>query len=503
MPKQRISALLVVVALAGAACTTTDEAATGGTLVAAISSEPDQLDTHLTTAYASFQVLENVYDTLVQPNEQLEFEPALATEWTTSEDGLTWTFTLRDGVTWHDGTDFTADDVVASYNRILDEDVGAANAFRFATVEEVRAVDDLTVEISLTEPTPNLLANIGGFKGMSIVPAAEIEAGTVSENLIGTGPFTFVEFNEGQGIMLEANEDYWGEGPFLDAVEYRFLSEGTTALTELRTPGGVQWTDNIPAQQVANVLQDAELESNAVPSNDYWYFAFNNEREPFDDVRVRQALGGWGIDREAITQGAKFDAATPTQTAIPAGSFWRHEYSPYSHDVGRAQQLLDEAGVSNLAVDLMVTNEFEETVQAAQVIESQWGELGVDVNIQTLDFGAWLDRQGQGRFDVFLLGWLGNIDPHGFYFAQHHSEGNFNFHGYSNPEVDRLLDEARVETDQGTRKSLYDQAATIIVDEVSYAYMYNPDVVQAWRPEVEGYTVRPDRAIRFERVRLS
>ena len=145
----------------------TDTPSTGGTLVAAISSEPDQLDPHKTTAYPSFQVLENVFDTLVEPDEELQFQPALADSWETSEDGLTWTFDLRDGVTWHNGREFVADDVVFSYNRIIDEEL--SNAYRFSSVEEVTAPDPRTVEITLTQPTPSLLVNLGSFNGMEIV----------------------------------------------------------------------------------------------------------------------------------------------------------------------------------------------------------------------------------------------------------------------------------------------------------------------------------------------
>jgi peptide/nickel transport system substrate-binding protein len=197
-----------------------------------------------------------------------------------------------------------------------------------------------------------------------------------------------------------------------------------------------------------------------------------------------------------------FGAATANQTAIPEDSFWFFDYAPYDYDVAQAQGLLEEAGVTDLSVDLMVTDEFEETIRAAEVLEAQWGEVGVAVDIRVLDFSTWLDEQGEGNFDAFLLGWLGNIDPHDFYYAQHHCEGGFNFHGYCNPDVDALLDEARVELDEDQRKELYDEAAQLIVDEASYVFLYNPDVVQAWRPEVSGYEVRADRAIRFETVSI-
>lgn len=509
MTIRRLTALLFALALGATACDSGDPvdvdpddeggvAAEGGTFIAAIAAEPDQLDPHLTTAYPSFQVLENVYDTLVQPNADLQFEPALATEWGTSEDQLTWTFTLREGVQWHNGRELVADDVVFSYERIMEE---GQNAFRFAQVESVTAPDDRTVEITVSQPTPNLLSNIGAFKGMAIVPPEIVEDGTIGQEPVGTGPFRFVSYTGGDRIVLEANPDYWGDGPYVDNVEFRFIPEGTVALTNLRA-GDVHWTDNIPPQEVGSVLEDGELTAEAVPSNDYWYVAFNLAREPFGDERVRQALS-FAMDREAVTRAAKFDAATVNQTAIPEGSFWYTDYSPFSHDPERAQELLDEAGVEELTIDLMVTSEFEETVQAAQVLESQWAEVGIDTEIRVLEFATWLDEQAAGNFDAFLLGWLGNIDPDDFYYAQHRTDGAFNFHGYSNEEVDRLLDAARTETDQDERKELYDQAVEIIVDEVSYAYLYNPDVVHAWSPDVSDYVVRPDRAIRFNTVRLS
>ena len=146
-------------------------AAKGGVLRAAIGGEPDQLDPHKTSAYYSFQVLENVYDTLVEPDSELQMRPSLATEWRTSEDQLTWTFTLREGVKFSDGAPLTAEDVVYSYRRIIDEKLNSA--YKFATVKEVSAPDPTTVVITLTAPTPNLLANLGGFKGVAIVQKAK------------------------------------------------------------------------------------------------------------------------------------------------------------------------------------------------------------------------------------------------------------------------------------------------------------------------------------------
>jgi peptide/nickel transport system substrate-binding protein len=472
--------------------------AEGGTLTAGIGGEPDQLDPHMTTSGFAFRVLENVYDTLVQPNDDLEMEPALASSWATSEDLLTWTFQLEEGVTFHDGSEFDSQDVVASLERIQEE---GQNAYRLEAVESIEASDDHEVTITLSRPAPNLLAQLGAFKGMAIVSADDLDGGDLNAEPNGTGPFAFESQTGGDRITLTANDEYWGEeGPFLDGIEFRIIPEDTVKLTNLET-GEVDWIDTVPPQNIEGLDGNEDIVVESVASNDYWYVAFNNEREPFDDVEVRRAIRQ-AMDIEAITEAVRFDAATPNQTAIPESSTWYHDYAPFETDVEAAQQALDDAGVSDLTIDLMVTSEFPETVTAGEVIASQLAEVGIDVEIRTEDFNTWLADQGEGEFDAFMLSWLGNIDPDDFYYAQHHSEGGFNFHGFADEEVDQLLDDARTETDQDARKQLYDQAAERIVDQVSYLYLYNPDLVQAWSSEVSGYAPRPDQATRFVTTRL-
>ena len=469
----------------------------GGMLVAAQGSDPDRLDPHLTSAYASFQILENVYDTLVQPADDLSMEPALAESWEVSDDGLTWTFTLREGVTFHDGSSFEAADVVYSYDRIMDPDVGANNAYRFGSVESVEAVDDTTVAITLTRPTPNLLVNIGGFKGMAIIPEGYAEDGDIDNEPVGTGPFSFVSSAPDTGIELAANPDWWGGAPALEGIRFVQIPDANAKLTALQT-GEVDWIDSVPPQSLETLSGEEGITVEQVAGGDYHYFALNQERAPFDDERVRRAIA-MAIDRDVIAEAAQFGAATANQTAIPpSNEAWYHEYAPFAPaDVAGAQALLDEAGNPDLAIEFLVTSDYPETVTQAQVLESQLGEIGVDVTIADVDFGTWLDRQGQGDFDAFMLSWVGNIDPDDFYYAQHHSEGGFNFQGNSNADLDALLDEARVETDEAARKALYDQAAELIVDSASYTYLYNPDNTGAWSSDVSGYQVRGDNAVRF------
>ncbi|GAA0307062.1 peptide/nickel transport system substrate-binding protein [Kineococcus aurantiacus] len=470
----------------------------GGAFVAAISAQPDQLDPHKTTAYASFQVLENVYDTLVVPDgDDLSMQPSLATSWETSPDGLTWTFTLAQGVTFHDGSPFRAADVVFSYRRIIDQDL--ANSSRFATVADVTAPDDQHVVITLSEPTPNLLSRIGAFKGMAILPEG-VDESTLATKAVGTGPFS-LQGSSASEISLERFDGYWGQAPDIGGVTFQFITEPVAALTALTTDQ-VQWTDNVPPQKLADLGEDDSVELGKVASVDYWYLAMNCAKAPFDEVEVRRAVA-FALDREAITEAAKFDTARVNQTAIPQDSKWYYDYAPFTTDVDQAKQLLQQAGVSTpLTMGLMVTSEYPETVTAAQVIASQLEPLGITVEIQTEDFATWLDREGRGDFDAFMLGWLGNVDPADFYEDQHRTGGANNYQKYSNPVTDDLLDRGAVEPDEARRKELYDQAAKQIVDDVSYLYLYNPDAVQVWKKGVTGYQVRADKAVNFDTVAL-
>jgi peptide/nickel transport system substrate-binding protein len=505
MAMRRLAALVAVVTLwsAVAACSTGERVDLGGessgNLVAAIAGEPDQLDPHKTSAYFSFEVLENVFDTLVEPDANLEMRPALAQSWSVSSDQLSWNFLLRPGVTFHDGSPFTADDVVYSYRRIIDEQL--ANVDKFSAVADVEAPNPNTVIIRVKQPTPNLLTNIGGFKGMAIVSRRNVESGQIATNPIGTGPFAFAGQKSGDSITLKANPSYWSGVPKVSGVTFRFISEPSTALSALQA-GEIDWTDSIPAQRVAQLRDDDSISLAVTASNDYWYLALNEARKPWSDVRVRQAIA-YSIDRDAILASTSYGTAAANQLAIPKGNPWYTEYHRYGHDVDKAKNLLSEAGVSGADLDMLATSEYPETVTAAQVIADNLAPLGITVNIRTVDFATWLDEQNTGNFDMLMMGWLGNIDPDDFYYAQHHTKGTSNAQKFSNPEVDRLLDAARVETNREARGGLYDKAATIIADQASYIYLYNPSVIQAWSTELSGFESRRDGAIRFRDASLT
>lgn len=500
MTRTAASTALVVLALVMAltGCSTGQRVDLGdgaeGGVIAAIAGEPDQLDPHKTSAYFSFEVLENVFDTLVEPDENLQMRPALAESWEVSDDELTWTFRLRPGVAFHDGSPLTADDVAFSYNRIIDEEL--TNVDKFSAVTSVEAPDPATVVIRVDRPVPNMLTNLGGFKGMAIVSRRNVESGEIATHPIGTGPFAFANQRSGDSITLVANPDYWDGAPDISGVRFRFISEPSTALSALQA-GEIDWTDSVPPQRVQQLRNDESVTLAVEPSNDYWYLALNEAREPWNDVRVRQAIA-YAVDRDAIVQATSYGTAAKNMLAIPEGNPWYVPYDRYDEGgLDKARELLDEAGVRPRNLDMLVTTDYPETVTAAQIVADNLAPLGITVNIRTVDFATWLDEQNKGNFDMLMMGWLGNIDPDDFYYAQHHTDGTSNAQKFSDPEVDRLLDAGRVETDRQARFDDYRRAATMIADQVSYIFLYNPSVIQAWNPALQGYQARRDGAVRF------
>lgn len=486
------------VATTAADTTAADEPKRGGTLTAAIGADPQGFDPHLTSAYSSFEVLENVFNTLVTVDANLNIAPSLAESWAVSDDSLSWTFTLHQGVLFHNGREMTAADVKYSYERIMDPDVGSGAAWRLATVDSIEAVDDYTVRINLKEPYPGLLAKLGGYKGMAIVPQEAVEAGDFDRNPVGTGPFKFVSYTPGDSVVLEAFADYWEEGlPYLDQLVFKPIPDDTVRLTNLQT-GEVDWSDSLPPEQVTLLADAGDFVVDLTSGTDYWYIGINLNREPFDNPLVRQALN-YAINRADVAAAALWDTAVPSQNPLPADSFWYNDYQPYEYNPERAKELLAEAGYPDgFKTELMPTSEYEETVRTAQVLQAQFAAVGIEAEIRTLEWGTWLEEEGAGNFDMYILGWIGNIDPDDYFYAQQHTGQVFNFTGYSNPKVDDLLDQGRVEADVTQRKAIYDQVQQIVIDDSPYIYLYIPANVDAYQSYVKGYQTRPDSALVFK-----
>ena len=490
---KRLAILTLTALLLGAA----HAQKSGGTLVAAWAQEPVGLDPHITSAMSSYQVLENVLDTLITLDANQNLVPSLAQGWSVAEDGRSVTFYLREGVRFSNGKALTADDVVAVFTRLIDPATGSGNAWRLAGVQAITAPDATTVVFELAAPNPSLLGHLASIKALGIVDPAGIADGSIDTRPIGTGPFMIADFQPGTRILLERNPYYWQEGlPYLDAVDIRIIGDENVRRSAL-VAGDIDWAFAVPAQAVGELDARSDVIIDRAAAGAYYYIGVNTREGPLADVRVRQAIS-YAVNRDNVALAAEFGNAAVTQDPIPSSSSWAFGYAPYTYDPGRARELLAEAGYPNgFTMEIMPTTFIEATIRAAQVIQADLAAVGIQASIRTLEWAEWLQEQGDGNYDTFVCSWNGLIDPDDFFYAQHRTGEVFNFTGYSNPTVDELLDEARTLSDVDQRRGLYAQINRAIVDDAAYIYMYNPLQIHAYRPDVRGFSARGDQAVRF------
>ncbi|MCB0130717.1 MAG: hypothetical protein KDD78_07705 [Caldilineaceae bacterium] len=480
------------------------EPVAGGTLRVAFQNEWESLDPHVTSSYSSLQILNNVLETLTYYDDNLNLVPWLAESWEQSEDGLTWTLTLREGVLFSNGREFTADDVKFTWDRLLDPATGSGNASVVGPPgTTIEAVDTYTVMVTHPEPFGIFPQSIGFNKATGIVAKESVNDDGAINTPIGTGPFQISEVEGTSRVLLTRNENYWQAGlPYLDAVEITPIPDDTVRETALRG-GEIDWVLAIAPQNLASLEADPDVVVATAPQLSYDYIGLNTAREPLGDVRVRQAIA-YALDREQLCEAGYFGICDPVQGPVGTGSPWYFDYTPYDRDVEKAKSLLSDAGYPDgFEMQLMPTVQYGETVRAAQVLQQQLGDVGITTDIFAPEWSEWLELEGGGDYDAYLCSWNGLIDADQYYYLQQRTGQVFNFTGYSNPDFDVLVDEGRSMSDFDARYQIYEQANQILVDDAPYVYMYNKKEIRAYSPAVQGFTVRPDQANNFWTVWLA
>jgi len=476
----------------------------GGTLRVAFQNEWAGLDPHVVSSYSSYQVLFNVLDGLTKYDDDLNLQPALAESWEQSEDGLTWTFKLREGVMFQNGREMTADDVKWSFDRLIDPATGAGNAGNVGPADTViEVIDDYTVSITHPEPVGILPQTLAFNPASGIVAKESLEDDGTINIPIGTGPFKIAEVEGTTRLVLEKNEDYWQEGlPYLDQVVIEPIPDDTVRETAL-LGGEVDWVLAIAPQNFEALQENPDVVVDTAPQLSYDYIGMNLTREPFDDVRVRQAIA-LAIDRETLCEAGYFGLCEPVQGPVGTGSPWHFDYQPYERDVEQAKQLLADAGYPDgFEMELLPTTQYGETVRASQVLQQQLAEIGIEATINAPEWSEWLELEGNFNYDAYICNWNGLIDADQYYYLQHRSDQVFNFTGYDNPDFDQLVDEGRSMSDFDARYQVYEQANQTLVDDAPYIYMYNKEEIRAYAPNVHGFVVRPDQTNYFSTVWLS
>ncbi|WP_323772381.1 ABC transporter substrate-binding protein [Antarctobacter sp.] len=479
-----------------------------GVLIVGQIAEPKALDPAAVTAVNDFRILMNVYDGLVRYKDgTLEVEPALATDWTISDDGTEYTFTLRDGVKFHDGSDFNAEAVKFNFDRMLNEDHPYHDtgpfplAFFFSAVESVEAVDATTVKFILNGPYAPFLSNLAYPTGLIVSPAAVEQHGAdFGRNPSGTGAFKFAEWRSNEAVVVEANADYWDGAPELQAVVFRPITDANTRTAEMLA-GGIDLMVEVPPVALSEFQGDAyTVHEQAGPH--VWFLILNAKEGPFADKLVRQAAN-YAINKTALVdevlEGTAAVAAGPTPPAFAWA--YNEELEPYPYDPEKARALLAEAGVEGAELTFYVTeggSGMLDPVAMGTAIQADLEAVGFDVKIETYEWNTFLGNVNpglEGKADMAEMAWMTN-DPDTLPFLALRTEawpdkGGFNSGYYSNPKVDELLEAARVATDQEERARLYKEMQVIVQEDAPWVFVANWKQNAVTSDKVEGFSLQP------------
>jgi peptide/nickel transport system substrate-binding protein len=475
-------ALLATTMLAGGA--------SAATLDIAIDSSPAGLDPHLITAFNSVVIVQgNIYEALTAIDKDLAVVPGLAESWTVSEDGLTYTFKLREGVTFHDGSTFDAEDVAASIRRVQAETTASPLASRVTPITTITAVDPTTVELKLDAPFAPILSSLSGI---AIVPAElELDIEKLQQVPVGTGPFKFAEWQPNGFIRLEKNADYHEEGlPKLDEVRFDFVPEAATRQVGIASGeyGLLPGIDPATALQLQGQPSVTVQETRDIA---YTLLGMNVSREPFDDPKVREAINKL-LNRQEIIDGALFGAGVPAGPLSPALVNWAVDpstFACYTTDIEGAKALLAEAGVTTPLKLTMNVLPRQDTRDIAQIVQQQLAAGGIEVELINQEIGQFVQDWRNSNFDVFISANGGSPDPDEYFYRTFYGGGSTNVFKYADDEIDAWLDEGRVETDPAARKTIYDQVQAKLACEGPAAHIAYGTLFTAVNEKVEGFEI--------------
>lgn len=477
----------------------TPAAKTGGTLNVGISSDAPKLDPAVSSSLYDRQVFASIFDKLVDLDENGKIVPMLAQEWKVSDDQKSYTFKLRQGVKFHDGTDFNAEAVKFNFDRNMDKN--STRRGELATVDKVTVVDPYTVKVDLKQPFAPFLSVLTDRAGMMVSPEAAKKAGQdFMNNPVGTGPFVYKERVKGSTITLEKNPNYWQKGlPKVDKVVYKVFNDSNVALANLKS-GQVDLTDKLPAKELDNLKNDTKISVINEASYGYQGMHLNVTKAPFDKKEIRQAVDLL-IDRDAIIKVAINGVAQPQHSPFAPKQFaYGDSDKAEKPNLDKAKELLAKGGKPNgfdftLKISTSPTNAL-----VGQMIQNMLKPAGINVNLEKVEFGTLLDQLQKGNFEAGTTGWSGRPDPDGNIYDFYVTGGSQNYAKYSNPQVDKLLNEGRGNSDEAKRKADYDSIMKILLDEVPFVYFYHEPNLIGVAKATDGFKYVPDGIIRTVNV---
>jgi peptide/nickel transport system substrate-binding protein len=481
-------------------------AAMGQTLRIGLEEDIGSLDPHRSLQMVDRMVFASMCDSLVDLTPDLKLGPKLATSWTTSADGKTLTLKLRENVTFQDGEPFNAAAVKANFDRELTSPVSTRKV-ELASVDHVAIIDNYTVAIILKKPDASLLSMLSDRAGMMLAPKTLTDDAGIAKHPVCAGPYQFVEALQNYRVVLKKFPGYWNAGAYsFQKIVYLPIPDSTVRLADLRS-GELDIAERISPSDAASVKNDANLRF--VMSNGLGFMGMtynvnngNSAKGPWQAQRVREALS-LSLDRNAINQVIGAGMFTPAMQAIPPASpYFNKSLGIPKRDVEGARALLKAAGYPNgVDIELSYGNDTV-TSQMAQMIQAMAAEANIRIKLLPTDFTAGQAAAIGGKFQVLLRGWSGRADPDGNLLQFVSCKGAMNYGRYCSPQVDSLLEQARMATDPAARKPLYDDLTKVLAAEQPITYVYYPPFPFALSSKVTGFVAYPDGLVRLAGMSL-
>lgn len=491
------------------------------TLVVARGNDANSLDPAESTSFEAIKVADWTFDGLVRfEGNTHKIVPALAESWKVSDDGLVWTFKLRKGVKFHDGTPLNAAAVEFSLERQRDKNHPqyCNNCRRwsakFSAIQKTEAVDEYTVRLTLKEPSPALLVNLAFYIGYIVSPTAvKSDPEGFRTKPVGTGPFKFIRWERDNFLEYEANADYYLGKPKVDRLIVRVIPDNEVRLLALKK-GEVHLIYGVPFPQFDEVEKDPNLTLHQSPTLGISFMALNTEKKPFDDIRVRKAVNH-AINRDRMFKTVFFGRGEIANQVIPS-TWWGHSpnATKYEYDPEKAKALLAEAGYADGFKTTLTswTNPrpyLPAPRDAVSLIKADLARVGIDVEVQTMKWAAFRQSRGKGEYGMTMGGWIsGTLDPDGIVYALFHSryireKDSLNWTRFRDDKVDSLLSQARAVYDQSKRDPLYQQVADTITANAAAVFFAHPITAIATRSNVKNAFIHDSNWVPLHEVELT
>ncbi len=469
-------------------------------LAVAVGFEPTTLNNHNANDANTNFFCSMIYSALVGFDQNNQMVPALAGSWEWLDDTHI-RFHLRENVKWHNGADFTADDVLYS---IQDACASAfVSTIDCVNPDDITVVDDYTIDVGLFEYDAGLLANLGGITILNREATENVDTAVYDENPVGTGPFKFVEWVQGDHITLTANADYWGESDFsFTNVTFRLISEQSTRAIEVET-GSCDIAINVSTNDAERLGEDPNVTVYTAPLSQHYFISFNCEKEPFNNIKVREAICH-AIDaaaiRETVWQGYAQECGSPCMAPDVFGYY--DCGGDYELDVDYARECLAEAGYPDGFSTSLIANGQAET---CEMVQYQLAQIGIDVSINSTDRATWVSELVAGNQEMYVGGWTNGNGDAAYSMESFHSSnygGGGNRSRFSLPELDELIDQAKASHDDDERLELYKQAQIMVYDNYVYAPLYVGLQLNASRSDISNYITRSSQKPMLELLQV-